>query len=382
MQALTGGPRAALSIPQVARLLEGTPALTVAAGLDLLDSDLQLVEDLSQHLESGTVERSMLAPIHGTCRLRLSTELAWGTALVRPYQLLTSDGVTARFDLGVYALTTPDRTLGQTPATYDVEGYDRLYLLDRPVGDTWAVGAGSGYLAAVRNVIASAGLSGVQLDGAANFATLPADQVWPFVDAGGGTSTTWLQVANDLLAAVGYRGLYADPATGVFRSEPYTNPTSRTPEHTFSASGDASTVGEDRTEDVDLWAAPNVWVFVQQNRPTTSAAPTEGDGIYIVRNEDDGPTSISARGLEWTRIVSLDAASQASLIAQGDVLVAADRRTSRTITATTSPFPAAGHADVYLYDDPELGDPIKVQAREWELDLAGGDMRWTFEAVQ
>lgn len=383
MQVLTGGPRSGLTDAQVRALLTSSSSLTVDFGLDLLDFDLIVTDDLTNYLEGGSVSRVMARVIHGECELRLGTALQWGTSLVRPWQSLSAEGVTARFDLGVFSLTTPNRVLGTSVPSYAVHGQDRTYLLNRSVGDSYSAPQGASYLNEVRSVIARAGLTGVALDGQAQAATLPKERVWPFMDSQGGSgSTTWLAIANDLLAAIGYRGLYADPATGYFRSEPYANPTSRRPEFTFTASGDDSMIDEDRTETADTWKTTNRWIFLQANRPVGAPAPSPGDGKYIVDNTNEGPTSIEARnGFVWAETIEIDAADQATLEQQGAIKVAAARRTARVLEFETSPFPAAGHYDVLLIDDPELGAPVTVQASSWSLDLSGKNTKWTAEAI-
>lgn len=376
MQPLLGAPRAALTEAQVRGLLGGYAAVQARAGLELLSADLTLAADISDDLAGGTVEWVAGATIHRTCKLQLSRLLSWGTALVRPYMVLAAEGVEARWNVGVFALATPARVLGASPESYDVAGYDRLYLLLREVGDTYTVAAGVGYLAAVRAAVTAAGLTGVQLDGTAEAKTLPQAATWP-LSGDGDSATTWLGIINDLLGAIGYRGLYADE-NGVFRSEPYANPAVRASEWTFPASGEASAVGDERTETADLWQAPNRWVFVQQN---IAAEPVNGAGRYQYDLPSTDALSAAQRGLVWTRVVKLDVADHATLVARGDSIVAADRRVARSFELTTVPFPAAGHADVFTYTDPLLGSDVKVNTRRWELDLAGDDTKWTWEAV-
>ena len=375
MQPLTAAPRDALTEAQVRGLLANSASVTVRAGAELLGLDLAVRQDISDNLLGGSVERVMHAPIHGTCKLQLDTELPWSSTLVRPYMELSADGVTARWTVGVFSLTTPAERVNESPTTYDVQGYDRLVLLAREVGDSYSVAAGTGYLAAVTAAVAAAGLTGVQLDSSAAAKTLPADRTWPILAET--TPTTWLGIVNDLLAAIGYRGMYADN-DGLLRSEPYADPAARAPEYVLPAYGDRSLIGEVREQTTDLWNAPNRWVFVQQNAP---AAPVAGAGLYVVTNQSDGPTSIDQRGLTWTKTLQVDAADQGSLQTRGDAVVAADRRATRTLKVRTVPWPAAGHADVYTYDDPALGGAVKVQARQYQLDLTGADTEWLLEVI-
>lgn len=379
MQALA---RQGLTDEQVRTLLHAD-ALLVAPGMELLAADLTVIGDLSGDLLDGTVEHNLLAPIHRTCNLTLSRDLAWGVDLVRPYTVLTDtvSKVSARFDLGVFTLTTPADALGETVPAYSVQGYDRLYLLDRPVGDSYTTG--TNVLTAVKQAVTDAGLSGVLLDGTASAATLPVGLSFPLVTeqrgADGRTDrsgvTTWLNVVNDLLATVGYRSLWADER-GVFRSGPYVEPTARPSEFTFDADERATLVGQDRTRVQDKWRAVNRWVFVRRNLGgDPPPAPTEGAGIYVVPNG----TGLLTRA----KIVpDVDVVDQAALVAYGDRVVADDRRgVAPKLTITTGPLPVAGHADVVTYRDRALGQPVKCQAVRWQQPILGGDCTWDLEVI-
>ena len=355
-------------------LLEA-PAITITGGAELLSTDLMVTEDITDDVVSITTSRNNQAKIHGTVRLALTRELAWGVDLLRT-RMTVSDGTTsATWYTGVWSLVTPQRAYDDDPTTWDASGFDRLYLLDRQIGASYQGNAGTGVLAAVRSVITDAGLSGVLLDGSAESSTLPRDLVYPLSAQ---SPTTWLQVINDLLGQVSYRGLYADPATGVYRSEPYANPSARPIEWTFSEG--ALTIQEQgRTLTSDLWGIPNRWVFRQQNRASGAAAPTEGDGIYTVNNTSTGPSSQTSRGLVWASVIDYDAADQTSLVALGDRRVAADLRTSAAWKVGTGPLPIAGHDDVVTLV--VAGGAHKVQAHSWSLPHDGSPMQWDFDEV-
>lgn len=383
MQQLTAAPRDTLTADQVQAILSA-PALLVAAGAHQLNANLEAIADLTDDLQGGTVERQMYATVHSSCKLQLARTMAWGVDLVRPYMDLSDGTTTARFYVGVFALTTPEEAAGVAPRVYDVAGYDRLYLLNREVGDSWEAPAGAGVLAEARRAITAAGLTGVQLDTTAEAATLPVAMSWPLIPATGGDSSpaTWLRVVNDLLASVNYGGLWADEL-GVFRSGPYVAPSSRAPEWTFDTADPRTILGARRVRTRDVWATPNRWVFVQQNRDPAAAPPSGTDGstgLYVVNDLTSPLTGQTARGQVWPRQVAVDAADAASLVARGDRIVAADKRVTATRAATTGPFPVAGHFDVFQVNDAELGN-ARVMASKWQLDLRGKDTTWTWEEV-
>jgi len=384
VQTLTAAPRAAYTTAQISALLEAG-SVTVDFGADLLNLNLGFVDDLSPDLVGGSVGRNCYGTIHGFVTLQLSRLLTWGVDLVQPYMVLSSGSTVARWNLGVYVLTTPQRTVGETPETYDVQGYDRLMLLDRQVGADYTVPAGVSYRTAILNVFAAAGLSGVLIDGSAADSTLPVARSWLLVGDSTNpdqtsTPVTWLRIVNDLLNAINFRSVWADQ-DGQFRCGAYQDPVSRAPEWVFDSDSQLTIVGEDRTLTEDVWATPNRWVFTQTNRAQGAPTPTEGDGIYAVVNQSDGPTSITARGLTWTSVVEYEAASHAALVSLGNRRVGSDRRVTTTFKVSTGPFPGAGHFDVFTFSDAAAGGTRKVQATSWRMPLDGGNVEWEWEAV-
>lgn len=357
-----------------AAILTG-PALIVSAGAELLAGDLTVVQDISDDLASCTVDRNNKATIHGTVKMALSRELAWGSDLVRT-RMTISDGVTsATWYTGVWSLATPERRFVESPATYDCSGFDRLFLLSREIGAGYSIAAGADVLTAVRQAITDAGLSGVLLDGSAAGQTVPRPVVYPLSSQ---TPATWLRVINDLLQQVNYRGMYCDQL-GRFRSEPYASPSTRPVEWTFDG-GAATILGEDMVQTLDLWAIPNRWIFRQSNRADGSVAPVEGNGVYTVNNLTNGLSSQGSRSPKvWPTTIDYEAASQAALVSLGDRRVASDLRASASYKVSTSPLPIAGHSDVaVLAVDGAL---VKVQAHSWSMPHDGSDMTWVLEAI-
>ncbi len=375
MQQLTGVPRDTLTDAQVTTLLTG-PRVEVSAGLELLDSANVLVEDITNDLLSGQVDRQNFSDVHGTCNLVISRELAWGKDRVRPYMTLTDGGILARFNLGVFVLTTPDSKRGETPVSFDVAGFDLIHLLQAGPADTYMVAAGVTYLTAVQAVLTASGVgSTVQLDGTLQATTLPNPMVWALTpDA----PASWLRIINDLLAAINYRGLWVNE-NGVFRSGPYQDPSVRAVEWVFdTADLTTNLVGQDRTLASDVWAARNWWRFVRKD---ATAQPTEGAGMYTVTNPSTGRTSVAALGRTVRAAVQyLAAADQASLVAQGDRIVSHNQAASRTFEITVDPLPIAGHFDVVTLSD--AGDTDKCQVSSWSLPLDGSPGRWTLKAVE
>lgn len=343
--------------------------LTVGFGAELLDANDVLIEDISDDLMGGEIEHQNYADVHGTCSLILSRSLVWSTARVRPYQTLSGAGFTKTWPLGVYLLTTPETVLGSTPITYEVSGYDRLHLLQHPVGDTYVVTTGTAYLAAVRTAITASGATPttVLLDGTAEAKVLPAPMVWVLDPA---DPTSYLRVINDLLAAVGYRGLYAD-ANGVYCSEPYQSPLVKPPTWTLDLSDQRTViVAEERTLKTDRFTETNWWRFIRKGM---DAAPVEGTGLYTVDLSDSG-TKIKSVQL-------INAADQTALEAIGDAIVQTARQVVQTLMLETGPLPLLGHFDVFIYRAPSDIGELRVQARSHRIPLEGGNVDLVLEVL-
>lgn len=343
--------------------------VVVEFGADLLDAQDRVVGDLSPDLSGGAVSRSNYAAVHGTVDLTLHRALDWGTARVRPWQAVQAGAVKVRRNLGVYVLTTPDRVAtDEDTVTYEVQGLDKLHLLQHEIGDTYVVAAGISYLDAARQAIADAGVTGLPalFDGTAQDKTTAAPLVW-LLDTD--DPATWLRVVNDLLAEIGYRGLWVDQ-DGRFRSEPYLSPVYRPVEWTHDLTDPRTNiVGPERTLTTDTFDRVTWWRFVQED---LGVQPVEGAGLYTVTRPDGGP--------ERRRVVSIRAADQAALQARGDQEIDQAERRTRTLEITTGPLPILGHFDVAQIKDPALGT-LKVLTRSHEIPLDGGDVSLTLEVL-
>lgn len=362
MQQLCEPPRDDLTEDQVRALLRTSPARTVTAGLELVDLGLTVLQDISDDLAGGTITRNSYADLHATAALRVTRELDWGAGLVRPYVTLSADGVSARFNLGVYLLSTPAHSLAESPPTFDVDGYDLLWRLRQPVGDAYGVPAGDAYLTRVEEILVSLGFTAYIIDQSAAGKTLPTPRAWPMDDR-----TTWLGIVNDLLASVGYAGIWSD-WNGRLRAEAYQLPAQRAPEWTYGDDVETTMLGTQLVVQRDFFAAPNSWVFYRTNMDETTT-PVDGNGVYRFANQSVGDTSVDARGgLVVTKVVGLDAADQASLIAQGQAIIAADMTIPTTISVPVALHPRHWHFDRLLM----IGGvfPVAdVQCTSWSMSL-------------
>lgn len=392
MQGLLDAPRQGLTTAQVGGLIGNTTGITYDFGVALLDQSDQYVRDLDTVLRTGAqVRRKMADTVHGQCSLQIEEALQWGVDRVQPYMLLSAPGYpTARFNQGVFILTSPSVDVNQTTPVWPVTGWDKVYLLTSPLADSYTVPKGANILATVTSLIAAAGGgANVRLDGTKSAAVASADMTYPL-----GTSQTWryVDIINDVLGSIAYRGIWADQ-DGWYRSEPLIPPAQRAPEFIL---GDGDTMLDRYIDPThfyhsivsaapkivtrDRWAVPNWWRFIQNG---LTFSPIEGSGQYTVTDLDSA-TGSNTTGMIMRKPVFLDATDQANLVTQGDLIVAADKNVAETIVLPTAPLPICGHADVMLYSNPRLPDGLtvrKVIADGWTLNLDGSDMSWDLTTV-
>lgn len=353
--------------------------------LTLLDYDLNDVEDITEHLEpaGSSITWTARTGVHRACRLNLTRELDWGTALVRPSMVITAGEVTADLPCGVFVTSRVSRQVqGEDLPTFPVSGFDRLELLNTEVGRTVRVAAGTAYLEAVADLIAEVDPATdpaalVLIDSTGSDTMLPADRLWVL-----GQGHTYLAIINGLLLAAGYRALWVD-ATGRYRLTPYVAPTNRVAEWTYDTTDPTTTlVHPVRTEDADWWDVPNEWIFTRDRPSVGLTSGSDGtDGRLVVTNQSTGPTSIDARrGVVRRRIVRLDAADAGALAAQAADIVAEDQQVITRRTLTVEPNPMHGHLDILRVVDHQLGTG-KALTTGWTLHLDGAPMPLQVEMV-
>lgn len=377
---------------QILRMLH-SPAMSVDFGAELLNLQLEVVQDISGDVSEIVTSRTMGAVVHGQVSLEIARPLRWGVDFVQTFMRLRDglSGVSARFDTGVYSLTTPTRTVGESLTSYKASGFDRLVLLQREVGADYNVALDVTYRQALLDTFAAAGLSGgVLIEGAAADRKLPKARSWPLIATSTDpdqvtTPVTWLRVINDLLQAINFRGVWADER-GRYRCQAYANPKTRPSEFLLSTDRSDprldSIVGPDRSTMQDVWGTPNRWTARATN-PPAGVVPSETNGLVQIRNNvSDGITSQQARGgLIYAKVLDYETADASTLANRVDRRVALDLQATATYEITTAPLPIAGHDDVVTIRDPEAEITTRAQATSWRLPHNGDDMSWSFELL-
>ena len=363
MQPLLDYPRQGLTEQQVIDIVQNSASVTMSAGMELVDLDLNVLEDISDDLVGGSVERNSYNTLHATGNFRINRPLDWGAALIRPYVVMTAGGVSAQFYLGVYHPSTPARSAAESPPVYDVQAYDLLLRLNDPVGDTYVMFAGDNYLAKVEEILQLRGFTQYIIDQTAWEKTATAARTWQFDD-----NITWLSIVNDMLGAVGYAGIWSD-WLGRLRCEPYILPVARAVEWSYSDDQYTSMLGVDRTVVQDFFDTPNRWVAYKQSS-LDEAAPVEGAGKFIYVNQSVGETSVDARGGRViTRVQGFDVADQGALEAKAWEMIQADMDVPTTYTVPVFPNPLHWHFDRLFVSDSSLLPYADVQCTSWTFTL-------------
>lgn len=379
MQPLTQSPRNLLSEAQVVSLLQTMPVVQITYGADLLDMYRNMVEDITQYMvEGSTISRNNYNTIHGTCSLMIASDAPINieNQCVRPWMELSGEGISAKFYLGVYVLSSPQLDNSTLPSILTYTGYDLLFFLNQPVGDSVNFVAGTNPVDNAITLVGDALPQNPTVNYTPTAKTLAADTSYPFDSS---NKFTYLDIINAQLALCGYMGVWAD-WLGVFQMQPYVTPSERPFEYAFDLTSDTNIVAEARTSSQDIFDVPNWFRFVQNG---ITVPPAEGINQYTYIDTSNRKSSYPSRGYYVKSINFIDAADYTSLVANATIAIDAALAPVETFDVSTSPFPLAWHFDQILMRDPNLAVPLRrVQAQSWQITLDGtSDMSWVWETV-
>lgn len=369
--------RDGLSVDEVKRILTAR-VVTPRFGAEIIKPDLTVVEDISDFLTGGSITRDMKGPVHSTCDVEITRELAWGKDRIRLYVILSDGTNQVRFNLGVYLLTTPTRPHGQTPTTFKVKGYDPIYHLTRLVGDSRATPAGMTIAEAFDQIVTDSGVGmPVRIDSDAADLALPQATVWPSMAVGSGQSPTWIRMLTDLTGAIGARPPWVN-ADGELRTGLYRPDSERPTEYDFTPADLATGVVEpEYTTTADVWGQKNRWWFFM-NR--SSSALIDGITLYRRDNLDIGLSSQLSIGLNPAQPQGLDVVSYDALVREGNRISDSQIRATETIEADLGTFPALWHEDIAMWEDAQ--GRRKVKGTWWTMPLGVGPVKTKWEVVQ
>lgn len=346
-----------------------SPWLEVEPGLELLDEDQVLIEDISDDLVGGSVSHNNSNLIHGSATFQIERELAWHNQRLRPYMTVRNQtGEEYTYYLGVYLPNTPSRVSGDVPQIFDVEAYDALTHINTPYGASLSVDEGTSYITQIETLLTAAGVPAYSIDQTEAATTTPSTFVWAIDDR-----NTYLKIINDLLLGIGYEELYSD-RNGTLRAGPFAFPQDKSSTWTYNTESEDTIVVEGARSESDLHEIPNKWVFIRDD--PEQVLPSEGDGLYTVTNQSSGITSVDSRGRTITKIQNIKTAySQTELEIIGDMIADKDQQPRTTVSMSSGPNPIHFHYEVVTLNAPEIGAAsAKYLQESWQLDLSGADM--------
>lgn len=398
--------------------LSETGSLDYDFGADLVDIDGNQLRDVSTNLvakDQGnivpTVVHDCTADVAGDFQFETLDTFAWGADIIAPYLYIRAFGYRGgewlRFPVGHFVMTSPQAALLDGFAQ-QVTAYEKNYLLQGDVGQTFYLPTGSTYTSGIANLFNLAGISAALVGGELSMAyltfpgdlpvkTTPIDLVYPCDDA---NNYTYLQVINALLAAAGCLPLFTDQG-GRWTIRYLPKPITQASQWLFSRTANLIDVNNTfptqktileggpsaqiNTLTRDVHGVVNQWVFIQSG---LDFAPVEGSGQYTVNNAPGQPHYLRPSDqLSVRRVIKsmqhLTASGQPDLVAQGEAIVTAAQAQAEQLNLLTAPWPCAGHYDVFQYGDLVLPDTDgrKAQAQSWRLPLNGDPMTWLANVV-
>lgn len=340
-------------------LLLSDPDMQASFRLEVLDPDLTPIDD-SHPATSVEIEHHSYADIHRQVRFTTDVPLEWGVAHVRPYVTVEGAGLTDTQLMGTFVTTDTPQLRDSEKPLYAVAGFDLVYRMRQVINGSFTAPRDRSYLDSVSLLCAQQNLAFRHPPGSTLSPTVP--RSWTITD-----NVEWVGVANELLAAVGFQGLSADPY-GTAYSEPYVEPAARPISCYYDATAPASTVvANDGEMSHPYTAAPNQWIAYRID--PEAGPPRPGDGMAIRNNRTRGPNSQTRCRVVKTRKEQVDAVDQDALRAAVRALRDEDGDTPRVLRIVTKPNIWHGHLDVVHVLDPRTETNGRLSQLSWLLRI-------------
>lgn len=334
----------------------------------------ELLDEFDRHkqwlpnVESCSIEHNMFREIKRTARFNLrednTVQINWLRDRIKPHMYVKMpDDNWAHYPLGVFLLTSPQRSYDGTRTLRDVEAYDKSQILeDDVITDRYSVLEGTPYTDVVRDLLADAGINRTRI--LASDLLLPTTQEWE-------PGTSKLSIINSVLSSINYKSLWFD-SNGLAIGERYRSLDSEQILYTY----DDSLIGVLYPEaeiSFDLFSVPNKWVIVvsQPDMPEMIAEYTN--------NSPDSPTSTINRGrtiVDFRTSEDDTPPTQEVLQAQVERLAESASQVYQHTEFSTSLMPIHGNQDVIRINYPKIGIDDRFVHTGWEMDLTpGGTMK-------
>lgn len=288
----------------------------------------------------------------------------WLTDELRP--VLTIDG--EEYPCGVYLAATVCERSGEDGHVIEVDAYDRCWLVQSCRTETILhLDAGTYYLAAVRSLLATAGVPLV-LETPSTLTLATDREDWP-------VGTDYLTIINQLLAEINYEQLWFD-ARGYARLEPVAEPSADSVQHVLDTSQINSLILPGLTREQDIFNTPNVFVCVCNNPDLGQTLTAEA-----INDNPQSPLSTIRRGRRIAQVVKVDnTPDQATLDAYAAKLRNQSLWASEIVQVRTALLPGYGVSDTVGLSHPDA-QGLYIEA-SWTLQLrSGGEMTHGLQRV-
>lgn len=332
---------------------------TIWYEFDLLDKD---DVPLGKITAEGNIDHNANAGIQRCASLSIREErdIDFLSERVRPSMCVKANSEIVHYPLGVFLMSSPNRSAGIGSVGRIIECYDKCQILaDDKFDSRYRVAAGTNYIGAVSSIISSAGISNSKLTTTSK--TLAADLEFEM-------GTSKLEAVNTLLKAINYNNIYAD-AEGRLVAKPYEDPITRTIEASY-VTNSKSIVFPGAEEELDVFNAPNkiIRYLETADRDVMIASVTNSDPLSKLSTVSRGRTIVDIARVK-------DIADQTTLQAYTQ-REAAEAKIYQKISFETAAMPNHESLDCLYIINKDLDVQGKYVELSWHLDMkVGGRMR-------
>jgi len=342
---------------------------TIDIEYELLDRYERKIMDLS-HV-TGSIRFDSTQEIMGTANMTMKEEGPLGMEAVdlriRPVFKLLSPRGWLRYPLGIYIMSSPERSNGTSGVYQTCSCYDySLILREDKIIDRLYIPAGAVYVKEISKVILSAGIKKI---------TVESSDLTVKEDIEFDIGESKLDVVNELLTAINYDPIHFDN-NGYAVSSRYIEPANRLAEHAYVA--DYKSLIKDGGEQLlDLFETPNIFI-----RYTNKAETEPLRGQFI----NDNPGSIISTVSRGRNIVDIaridDVPDQETMNALVKRVAIEKSQIYNSITLPTALMPHHSYRDCIYVGNEELGISNRFIEYSWEMNLeVGGTMNHTLKKV-
>jgi hypothetical protein len=334
---------------------------------ELLGRDLNYKRDLKT-VSGASITFDSTASIMRTARFRLKEDgdIDFKSARIRPVFCMRMPNTWAEWPLGVFVLSTPERLTERKNVTREIEAYDLNHVLKSGgIKERLYLRTGTRYTDAVLYVLSLAGIKRANVIGAED--VLRADREYAI-------GTSWLEIINDLLAAINYTPIHPDE-NGIFEAYRVRDVELADIQYCYSTRTDSVILPGAKAR-TDYFNVPNVFIAYVSS-PDLPA-------MHSVYENDDptSPYSTKNRQIVLEKRELTDISTQRELDAYVRRWALDATAAPHDVSFPTGLMPMHGFQDVYQFDHERLGINEIYRETFWDMELvAGGAMNHTARMV-